>query len=83
MRDVVEMTGTWAQPVAFVAVCAPFVLLYLRFRRARASAVRLRDAAKPKARPARIWGPFWQGRSTGLPERFERMGDAEFRGRGE
>ena len=31
MRDVVEV-GTWAQPVAFIAVCATLVVLYLRFR---------------------------------------------------
>ena len=30
VRDVVEV-GTWAQPVAFIAVCATLVVLYLRF----------------------------------------------------
>ncbi len=77
MRDVVEM-GTWAQPVAFVAVCATLIVLYLRFRPTKASAVRLRGAAGPKVRSGWPWGTFWQGKSSVLPERFERMDDAEF-----
>jgi restriction endonuclease len=77
VRDVIEL-GTWTQPAAFVAVCATLLLLYLRFRPAKTGEVRLGGAARPKARAGRAWGPFWQGRSTGLPERFERMDGAEF-----
>jgi len=70
--------GTWAQPAAFVAVCTMLLLLYLRFRLTKAGEVRLRGAAGPKVRAGRAWRSFWQGRSTGLPERFEQMGGAEF-----
>ena len=77
MRDMVEVV-TWVQPTALFAVCATLVLLYLRFRPAKASAVRLRDVAGPKARAGRTWRLFWQGKSTGLPERFEQMDGAEF-----
>jgi HJR/Mrr/RecB family endonuclease len=38
----------------------------------------LRGAAGPQVRAGRAWRPFWQGRSTGLPERFEQMDGAEF-----
>ena len=65
MRDVVEM-GTWAQPVAFVAVCATLIVLYLRFRPTKASAVRLRGAAGPKAWAGWARGTFWQGKSSVL-----------------
>ncbi|MDQ3912724.1 MAG: restriction endonuclease, partial [Actinomycetota bacterium] len=75
VRDAVEV-GIWAQPAAFVAVCATLLLLYLRFRPAKTGEIRLRNAAGPRTARGRV--PFWQGRSTGLPERFERMGDAEF-----
>ena len=75
MRDVLELG---AQPAAFLAVCVVLLLLYLRFRPAKTGEIRLRGAAGPKVRAGRVWGPFWQGRSTGLPERFERMDDAEF-----
>ena len=77
MRDVLEI-GTWAQLVAFVAVCATLIVLYLRFRPTKAGAVRLKDAAGPRAWAGRARGPFWQGKATGLPERFKRMDDAEF-----
>jgi hypothetical protein len=77
VRDVIEL-GTWTQPAAFVAVCATLLLLYLRFRPAKTGKVRLRGAARPRARAGRAWRPFWQGNSTGLPERFERMDGAEF-----
>ena len=77
MREMVEVVP-WAQLTAFVAVCATLVLLYLRFRPAKTGEVRFRDETGPKARAGRAWGPFWQGKSTGLPERFERMDDAEF-----
>jgi hypothetical protein len=77
VRDVIEV-GTWTQLATFVLVCATLVLLYLRFRPPKTSAVRLKDVAGPKTRDGRTWRPFWQERSTGLPERFERMDGAEF-----
>jgi hypothetical protein len=78
VRDVIEV-GTWTQPAAFVVVCATLLLLlYLRFRPAKSGEVRLRGAAGPQVRAGRAWRPFWQGRSTGLPERFEQMDGAEF-----
>ncbi len=77
MGEAVEV-GTWAQPAAFVAVCAMLLLLYLWFRLTKAGEVRLRGTAGPKVRAERAWRSFWQGRSIGLPERFEQMGGAEF-----
>ena len=77
MRDAVEVV-TWAQAAAFIAVCATLFLLYLWFRRAKAGEIRARGAAGPRVRARRAWVPPWQGGSTGLPERFERMGGAEF-----
>jgi hypothetical protein len=78
VRDVIEV-GTWTQPAAFVVVCATLLLLlYLRLRPAKIGEVRLRGAAGPQVRAGRAWRPFWQGRSTGLPERFEQMDGAEF-----
>jgi restriction endonuclease len=77
VSDLIEV-GTWAQIAAFVAVCATLLLLYLRFRPAKTGEVRLRGAAGPKVRTRRAWGPFGQGKSSGLPERFQRMDDAEF-----
>jgi hypothetical protein len=77
VSDLIEV-GTWAQIAAFVAVCATLLLLYLRFRPAKTGEVRLRGAAGPKVRTRRAWGRFGQGKSSGLPERFQRMDDAEF-----
>jgi hypothetical protein len=77
VRGVIEV-GTWTQLAAFVAVCATLLLLYQRFRPAKTGEVGLRGAAGPQVRAGRAWGLFWQGRSTGLPERFEHMDGAEF-----
>ena len=77
MLEMVEVV-TWAQLTAFVAVCATLLLLYLRFRPAKTGEVRVRGVVGPKARTGRAWGPFGQGKSSDLPERFEHMDDAEF-----
>ena len=74
MVDVV----TWVHLPVFAAVGATLFLLYLRFRPASGGEGRSKGPASPKTWSGRVRGALRLGRSTGLPERFERMDGARF-----
>ena len=77
MHDLVDLV-TVPYLFVFAAVGATVLLLYLLLRPAKTGEVRLGGVAGPKAQRRRAWGALWRGRTTRLPERFERMDSGEF-----